>query len=117
MKTAFVIILLIILAGWARSYIIKAKKKGVKCIGCPHADTCNGCDSQDAILQKTFKIEGMHCQHCKARVEEIIGEMDGLAGTVDLEKGVALVTYEKSVEDALIKSKIEEAGFTVVDIF
>ena len=117
MKTAVAIILLMILAGAALSYIVKAKKKGVKCIGCPHADTCNGCDSQAAILQKTFKIEGMHCEHCKARVEEIIGEIGGLSGTVDLEKGVALVTYEKPVEDALIKNKIEEAGFAVVEIW
>ncbi len=117
MKTAIVIILLVILMGGALLYIIKAKKNGVKCVGCPHAAACNGCESQEAVLQKTFKIEGMHCPHCKARVEEIIGEIHGLTGTVDLEKGVALVTYAKPVEDALIKSKIEESGFTVVEIW
>ena len=36
---AFLIIALII--GGALFYIIKSKKKGVKCIGCPYAKTCN----------------------------------------------------------------------------
>ncbi len=31
------------IVGCAVFYIIRQKKKGVKCIGCPHAKTCNGC--------------------------------------------------------------------------
>ena len=34
------IVLVAIVAG-AITYIVKAKKKGVKCIGCPHAGTCS----------------------------------------------------------------------------
>lgn len=29
--------------GSAITYIIKAKKKGVKCIGCPAGGKCSGC--------------------------------------------------------------------------
>ncbi|MBO5879879.1 MAG: hypothetical protein J6Q68_04950 [Clostridia bacterium] len=29
--------------GGALTYIIIAKKKGKKCIGCPYADSCNKC--------------------------------------------------------------------------
>ena len=37
----------LILAG-AILYILKAKKKGVKCIGCPMAGTCSGnCSGQN----------------------------------------------------------------------
>jgi len=36
-----VIVLLLILAG-AGIYIIRAKKKGVKCIGCPAGSNCSG---------------------------------------------------------------------------
>lgn len=48
-----IILILILLAavGAAIAYIIKEKKKGTVCIGCPNAGTCSkkssgGCDSQ-----------------------------------------------------------------------
>ena len=42
MKKAFVIvgIILVVIIGAAITYIIKEKKKGTKCIGCPHAGEC-----------------------------------------------------------------------------
>ena len=42
---------LLIVVGAAVIYIVKAKKSGKKCIGCPHADSCgksggcSGCKS------------------------------------------------------------------------
>ncbi len=39
----FILILMIgVIVGAAVGYIIKEKKKGVKCIGCPDAKTCSG---------------------------------------------------------------------------
>lgn len=32
--------ILVVIIGAATRYIIKEKKKGVKCIGCPHAGAC-----------------------------------------------------------------------------
>jgi hypothetical protein len=41
--TDVVVILVIALAvGGALFYIIRAKKKGQKCIGCPYAKNCSG---------------------------------------------------------------------------
>ncbi len=37
---ASLVILLIV--GWAVRYIYKAKKTGVKCIGCPNGGNCHG---------------------------------------------------------------------------
>lgn len=42
METAIVIIVLILIIGGALLYIYKAKKRGVKCIGCPAAGKCAG---------------------------------------------------------------------------
>ncbi len=36
------IVVLVAIIGGAVAYIVKAKKKGVKCIGCPAAKTCGG---------------------------------------------------------------------------
>jgi hypothetical protein len=35
-----VIVILALVIGGALAYIIKAKKAGKKCIGCPYADSC-----------------------------------------------------------------------------
>ena len=51
MTDFIVIIVLLAIVGLAAGYIIKAKKSGAKCIGCPHSKTCTscscGCGSKD----------------------------------------------------------------------
>ena len=42
MVKALVIIAVVLIVGGAVAYIIKAKKSGQKCIGCPDAKTCSG---------------------------------------------------------------------------
>lgn len=42
METIIVIVILALILGGAVAYIYKAKKKGVKCIGCPAAGKCSG---------------------------------------------------------------------------
>ena len=42
MENIIVVALLILILGGAALYIYKAKKRGVKCIGCPSGATCSG---------------------------------------------------------------------------
>ncbi len=42
MENFIVIVILAIVLGSAITYIVKAKKKGVKCIGCSAACSCSG---------------------------------------------------------------------------
>lgn len=65
----------------------------------------------NVIAQKTFLVEGMHCKHCKARVEEAVADIHGVAGRVDLKKGVLTVYYAQPVEDEVIYKKIRKAGY------
>ena len=39
--TVIAVIALILIVFFAVRYIVKAKKRGVKCIGCPYADCCS----------------------------------------------------------------------------
>ena len=71
---------------------------------------------KNVLYQKTFKVEGMPCDHCKNRVEEVIGDMKGLAGKVNLKKGELTVSYAEDVADEQIKARIERAGYTVTKI-
>lgn len=68
------------------------------------------------LYQKSFKVEGMHCDHCKNRVEEVVNDIKGVAGKVNLKKGELTVFYAENVDDELIKSRIERAGYKVTKI-
>ena len=40
MKNLLLILILLLILGLAAFYIIREKKRGAKCIGCPHSRTC-----------------------------------------------------------------------------
>ena len=42
MTDLILLVVLIAICGAAAGYVYKAKKRGVKCIGCPSANTCSG---------------------------------------------------------------------------
>ncbi len=42
MTNFIVIAVLVLVVGAAVRYIYKEKKRGAKCIGCPHAKSCSG---------------------------------------------------------------------------
>lgn len=43
MTNWIIIIILLIIIGSATGYIVKEKKRGVKCIGCPAGGNCKSC--------------------------------------------------------------------------
>ena len=43
MKNVILIALLVLIIALALRYVYKAKKSGVKCIGCPNKGECSGC--------------------------------------------------------------------------
>ncbi|MBE6903197.1 MAG: FeoB-associated Cys-rich membrane protein [Ruminococcaceae bacterium] len=46
MENIIVILILIAIATGIIFYLIRAKRKGEKCVGCPYAKKCNGCSSK-----------------------------------------------------------------------
>ena len=43
MENILLIFILAAILGLAAGYVIRAKKQGKKCIGCPNSGTCSGC--------------------------------------------------------------------------
>ena len=39
-ETIIVIVILALIIGGAALYVIRSRKKGIHCIGCPHAKSC-----------------------------------------------------------------------------
>ena len=71
---------------------------------------------QAVIATKVFAVDGMHCEKCANRVTEVVNDITGVAGVVDLKKGIVTVSYEQEVADDQIKAKIERVGYTVTEI-
>lgn len=71
---------------------------------------------KQVVRQKTVMIEGMTCEHCKARVESSLNALDGVAAKVNLKKKTAVVSMERDVSDEQIKKAVENAGYEVVKI-
>lgn len=42
MENFIVIGILVVIIGAVTFYLVREKKKGVKCVGCPHAKQCGG---------------------------------------------------------------------------
>lgn len=64
------------------------------------------------IYKKTFRVDGMSCNHCKSRVEEAVNDIKGVAGKVNLKKGELVVSFAEEVADEVIISKIEKVGYS-----
>lgn len=68
------------------------------------------------IGEKVLTVEGMHCENCQARVENVLNRLDGVVCKVNLKKKTATVSYSAEVSDALLKETVEKLGYQVVDI-
>lgn len=71
---------------------------------------------KNVINTKVFAVDGMHCEKCANRVTEVVNDIPGVAGVVELKKGIVTVSYEQEVADEQIKAKIERVGYTVTEI-
>ena len=72
---------------------------------------------EETTMTKTMKIEGMMCGHCEAAVKKALEALDGVEGAeVSHEKGTAVVTLAKEVEDEVLKKTVEEKDYQVISI-
>lgn len=70
---------------------------------------------ETALAVKTFKINGMTCDHCKRAVEGALSSLNGVKEvSVNLKTNSADVTYnENQVTESQMKQAIEEQGYDV----
>ena len=69
---------------------------------------------ENKTMKKTMKIEGMMCPHCEATVKKTLEAIDGVeSAEVSHEKGSAVLTMSKNVEDSVLKKAVEDAGYKV----
>ena len=49
------------------------------------------------IQKKTFKVEGMHCEHCVQSVTDSLNRIDGVSARVDLNKSCAEISLDREI--------------------
>jgi copper chaperone len=68
-------------------------------------------------MTKKISIEGMSCQHCVNHVKNALEELDGIrSAKVSLENKSAEIELSHDVDNKIIESAIEEAGYEVTKI-
>ena len=107
-----VIILIVFFA--VRTIVKRKGRKG--CCGSGSDYTPRKKKLKKVIATKVFVVDGMHCEKCANRVTEVVNDIPGVAGVVNLKKGTVTVSYEQEVPDEQIKAKLQRVGYTVTGI-
>lgn len=63
-----------------------------------------------------FQVEGMHCEHCAAKVTSAINAIDGAAADVSLQKKHAHVDCDRDIAPATIIAAVAREGYAVKEI-
>jgi len=118
MSNILIVLGLIIILFFALRGTIKHFKGEGSCCGGGNATVKEPDKILDGSVIKTkvFKIDGMKCENCTNRVKRAINRIDGVSAKLVLRKNIAIVSYEKDVEDELIIKGIEEIGYKVMSV-
>jgi copper chaperone CopZ len=68
------------------------------------------------IGSKEVYIEGMTCENCKNRIERMVNRMDGVSCKVNLKKKVAIVSYDREIDEEELRRTIEKLDYKVTKI-
>ncbi len=70
-----------------------------------------------AKITKELYIDGMSCMHCAANVEKALASLKGVRDVkVDLNGKKATVKLRQNIDNATVKSTVEDLGYTVTEI-
>lgn len=68
-------------------------------------------------ITKEVYIDGMSCMHCAAKVEKALASVSGVTDAkVDLVNKKAVVKLKKDIDNATLKTAVEDLGYNVTDI-
>lgn len=66
------------------------------------------------MIETSYTVTGMTCEHCVRSVTEEVGAIDGVTEvSVDLPTGAVTVRSADTVDEAAVRAAVEEAGYQV----
>ena len=94
---------------------VSSSQTGAGAAAAPDNNSIN--ESEEKLMQKTMKIEGMMCPHCEAAVKKALEALEGVdAAEVSHEAGTAVVSMSAEVADAVLKEAVEAKEYKVTGI-
>jgi copper chaperone len=65
-------------------------------------------------VQTTYQVSGMTCSHCVNAVQAEVGQLPGVTQVdVDLGSGAVTVTSEAPLDEAAVRTAVDEAGYSL----
>lgn len=65
-------------------------------------------------MEFIIKVEGMMCEGCENRVQNVLSQIDGVEKVIANHKeGIVTVKANNEIEKSVIKEKIEDIGYEV----
>lgn len=72
---------------------------------------------EDPVIgKKIVHVEGMHCENCKNRIERQINRIEGASCKVDLKKNIAVISYDREIDEDRIRNVLQRLEFGVSKI-
>ena len=67
------------------------------------------------LFVKEFMVEHIHCDKCKAKVEQSLKAIDGVKkASADVASGSTVIKSTKPIDNKLIEEALEENGFKAI---
>jgi Cu2+-exporting ATPase len=74
-------------------------------------------ESEENIMKKIIKIEGMMCGHCEAHVKKALEAIPQVeSATASYKEGIAEVNLKEAVDSEVLKNAVEAQDYKVVSI-
>lgn len=74
-------------------------------------------ESEEKIMEKTIRIEGMMCPHCEARVKKVLEALPQVEeAKVSHVEGTAVVLLNEEVEAEVLKQTVEAQDYKVLSV-
>ncbi|QQG38657.1 MAG: heavy-metal-associated domain-containing protein [Candidatus Woesearchaeota archaeon] len=68
-------------------------------------------------MKKIFTVEGTHCPACKALIEDVCKDINGVKScSVDFKTGKTIIKYDEKLDLNLVKREIEALGGYKVEV-
>ena len=119
MVNIIVIFILILIAVFAVRGTIKHMKGESPCCGGGGASEVKEEPSKlegPVVGEKIMQISGMTCEHCVNCVMHALNKIDGVSANVSLKGKRAVISYDREVDEKVLKKAVEDAGYTVNSI-
>ncbi|MCR5674676.1 MAG: heavy-metal-associated domain-containing protein [Lachnospiraceae bacterium] len=111
-----IVILAVALFFAIKSTVAHFKGQGA-CCGGGGSDVKTKPRKLDTVMaQKVMRIDGMHCEHCYTRVQNVLNSIDGISARVIGSRKLAVIKYGKEVSDDTLVKAVTDLGYEVRSI-